>query len=455
MNKHSTYLIVIFWFIAYALSAQNFKYNTEQFGIKGSLLGGAIVAGSDDMSMVYYNPAAIHNIVSRVEISLIQPRINSFGFKQFWGSGEQSKPKTSFELKPLQIAFKTKFKGLELAFIKINKSNWDDKFKASQEDVNSNLKQKRFFEYKYQGSNSWYGLGTSFKLKPNLYVGFTQFLSIARFSYRNEILTETRDVNTNLNEPTNYFQSYTNSNYSNLEFITKIGLIYNTEKHDFGFTITTPTYLRFLKNGDFNQSRIGLGTGSSSIDGTIDLELEPRIKTPWEFNLGYSFLLNEKRKLWLNASYHTKIDEYVITKIQSTDKVLELTSGNKSTFNYGIGYSNQISEKINLSGGIRINNFAYENKAPRKGTVRNILLDGNSLHLSLGAKLKSKKHTLLFGFDWGTLISVPDKENFNLIENISQLETNTIGLTKKSINILLTYGFILDGLTKQTTHNKK
>ena len=42
-------------------SAQNFKYNTDQFGIEGSLLGGAIVAGTDDASMTYYNPEQRQN----------------------------------------------------------------------------------------------------------------------------------------------------------------------------------------------------------------------------------------------------------------------------------------------------------------------------------------------------------------------------------------------------------
>ena len=150
------------------------------------------------------------------------------------------------------------------------------------------------------------------------------------------------------------------------------------------------------------------------------------------------------------------IAEYVMAEIQSINKRLEWTSGNKDVFNYGIGYSDQISEKIQLLGGIRMNNFAYENKAAIEGKVRNFILDGNSLQLSLGTKLSYKRHNILLGFDWGTLISVPDNENLSLLENIDKLGINQKELTKKTFNILLTYGFILDGLTKEkTTHNKK
>ena len=456
MKKYYKCLIIGLCLVTNVLSAQNFKYNTDQFGIEGSLLGGAIVAGTDDASMTYYNPAAIYNITSGVDISLIRPSINSFGFKQFWNAGEQSKINTTFDFRPLQFSFKLKSKKFDFAFLKISKSNWNDQFSAKQEFVNDNIQQTNNFQYQYRGNDNWYGIGTSFELTQNLHFGVSQFVSIVNYSYQIQVLTETTDVNLNPDEPTDYFNSSTNGNYDNVGLITKIGLIYDTEKHDIGLTITTPTYLHVLKGGDFNQSRIDLNSDNTSIDGIIDVELSPKVKSPWEFNLGYSFVLNEKGKLWFNASYHTMIAEYVMAEIQSINKRLEWTSGNKDVFNYGIGYSDQISEKIQLLGGIRMNNFAYENKAAIEGKVRNFILDGNSLQLSLGTKLSYKRHNILLGFDWGTLISVPDNENLSLLENIDKLGINQKELTKKTFNILLTYGFILDGLTKEkTTHNKK
>lgn len=456
MGKYNKCLIIGLCLITNVLSAQNFKYNTDQFGIEGSLLGGAIVAGADDASMTYYNPAAIYNITSGADISLIRPSINSFGFKQFWNAGEQSKINTIFNFRPLQFSFKLKGEKFDLAFLKISKSNWNDQFSAKQEFVNDNIQQTNNFQYQYRGNDNWYGIGTSFELTQNLHFGVSQFVSIANYSYQIQVLKQTTDVNLNPAEPTDYFNSSTNGNYDNVGLITKIGLIYDTEKHDIGLTITTPTYLHFLKGGDFNQSRIDFNSNNTSIEGIIDLELSPKIKTPWEFNLGYSLVLNEKGKLWINASYHNRIADYVMAEIQSINESLEWTSGNKAVFNYGVGYSNQISEKIQLLGGIRMNNFAYQNKAAIEGKFRNFILDGNSLQLSLGTKLRYKRHRILLGFDWGTLISVPDKENLSLLENIDRLGINQRELTKKSFNILLNYGFILDGLGKEkTTQNKQ
>ncbi|MGB5383521.1 MAG: hypothetical protein WBN19_06695, partial [Lutimonas sp.] len=195
MGKYTKCLIIGLCLITNVLSAQNFKYNTDQFGIEGSLLGGAIVAGADDASMTYYNPAAIDNITSGADISLIRPSINSFGFKQFWNAGEQSKINTIFNFRPLQFSFKLKGEKLDLAFLKISKSNWNDQFSAKQEFVNDDIQQTNNFQYQYRGTDNWYGIGTSFELTQNLYFGVSQFVSIANYSYQIQVLKQTTDVN--------------------------------------------------------------------------------------------------------------------------------------------------------------------------------------------------------------------------------------------------------------------
>ena len=82
-NNKMILFVAMLWCVF--VSAQNFLYNTEQFGIRGSMLGGVITAGTDDESMTFYNPAGIHKVPSQVSISLFQAMFRSFGFTDFWG----------------------------------------------------------------------------------------------------------------------------------------------------------------------------------------------------------------------------------------------------------------------------------------------------------------------------------------------------------------------------------
>nr|WP_299033682.1 hypothetical protein [uncultured Tenacibaculum sp.] len=429
-----------------SIKAQNFLYNTEQFGIRGSMLGGAIAAGADDESMTFYNPAGIHKVPSQVSISLFQPVIRSFGFNSFWGARESSEINTNYGLKPSLISFKFNLKNIELAFIKITKSELTDFFNAKREATNSNLLNTQYFEYEYKGEDDWFGVGTSFKLTPNIYLGISQFLSISNFEYRNKVFLE--ELNTANNTSNSYFNSEQTSSYDNTGFITKIGFLYDTNKHDFGFTITTPKYLRILKDGYYTGELTRIDSDHSLGRQIVDNDISPEIRTPWEFSIGYSFLVNKNSKLWLSTSYHTGISDYKVANIKSGNSAFSWVNGNKSVINFGVGYSHQISPTLELSGGFRTNNLAYENKKVSLTKLRNTILDGNQIHFVIGTKFKIKRHDVLLGLDWGAIYDTPNKTSFEYLQDIAELSPNLNGLTKQNITILLTYRFIIDELIK-------
>ena len=444
MKNYGKYLILILCIITIELDAQNYLYNTQQFGLVGSMLGGAVTAGTEDASTVYYNPAGIHKIITGVDVSVLQPQLTSFGFKNFWNGDDENSTNSDIGLKPSLLSFKTSFKGIDLAFIKIGKSDWNDQFDTKLESIDNNVRTTQNFEYEFGGRDNWYGIGMSIKLNAKLHFGFSHFMSLASTSYRYDILNETVD-DSSPNQEIEYFNASLNSTYSNIGFITKIGILYDTEKHDIGFTITTPTFFRLRKSGNFNQSIIRINSGDTNIDGIIDTELSPNIKTPWEFNFGYSLRLNQKRKLWFNASYHTQIADYVMTQIESITNSIDWVNGNQSTYNFAIGYSEQINPSIELSTGFRTNNLAYENKSLAENSVRNVILDGNHLHVALGAKLVRKRNMILVGLDWGTLRNVPNEEKFqNLTAINSSFLPPSRNLIKNNLSILFTYGFIID-----------
>lgn len=434
------------WCSSYTF-AQNHLYSSEQFGIEGAMLGGAVTSGANDVSMGYYNPAAIHMVASQLNISFIQPTYKTYGFEQFWGNNGSSELNTDLGLKSSLISFKTKVKNLNLAFLRIRKSELEDVFSSKLEMQQGDQLSTRYFNYEYSGRDSWYGVGSNLKVGSKLYFGLSQFVSISRFTYSNEILSKETSFDTS-EPPIEYFNSEFEGNYRNTGFITKLGLLFDSERHDVGLTLTTPLYLRLRKNGDLLTNTINTVNGLTTVDQIIEEDISPVIKTPWEVNLGYSFEWNPKRKLWFNASYHSAISEYEMVSVVSQGEEVRWMNGNEAVFNFSVGYSHYVSDKLQLSGAIRTNNFAYENKSIETGALRNVILDGNHLHYVLGSKLKFHKSTILLAIDYGRMSDVPNQENFDRISNIDRLSPDFSNLKKNSISILLTYGFIIEEIKK-------
>lgn len=440
-------LVISLLLFCLRLTGQNHLYNTEQFGIDGAMLGGAVISGTDDVSMTFYNPASIHEVPSQFSVSIIQPRITTFGFKEFWGPNGSSPLNIDFSQKPDLISFKFKIRDLDLAFLKISKSEFSDVFSTEQELININRQATQYFDYEYSGEDDWFGLGSNIQFGPNLYFGLSQFVRSFKFSYRNSLFLEDLDVSQN-NELIRFFDFKFDGSYSNIGFVTKIGFLLDTNVHDVGFTITSPTYLRFRRSGNFFDANASALEGEITVDQVIDNEISPIIKTPWVFNLGYSLTLNSSQKIWLNTSYHTSIAEYDMATASTLGTNTTWRNGSKSVLNFSLGYSHSINDNLHLSGAIRTNNFAYENIAPTQGSVRNTIFDGNHIHYVVGSKLKFNRSTVLLGVDYGTLSSIPDEESFQRFSNIDVLAPNLSSLKKNNLSFLLTYGFILDSIRK-------
>ena len=81
-------------------------------------------------------------------------------------------------------------KNLNLAFIRIRKSEIEDEFSSKLEFRNGDDLTTRYFKYQYGGRDSWYGLGTNFKIGEKFHLGLSQFVSISRFNYSNKILAQ-------------------------------------------------------------------------------------------------------------------------------------------------------------------------------------------------------------------------------------------------------------------------
>lgn len=452
MVKHNSKILKQLFLIMFLLNgshkmyAQNHLYTTEQFGIESAMLGGAVTSGVNDVSMAFYNPGGIHKVSPQLNISFIQPTLRTYGFEKFWNNNE-SDLNTDIGLKPTLISYKTKIKKFNIAFLKISKSELVDEFSSRQDLIENNRLTNKYFDYEYSGKDTWFGLGSNLKLGSKLYLGLSQFVSISSFSYRNNISLK-ESSNDQSQQLLRYFDSRFEGTYQYTALITKIGGLYDTDRHDIGITVTTPLYLRLGSGGDLLASSTNTNSNTTEVDQTIEKDITPTIKTPWEVNLGYSFELNDNQKLWLNFSYHPEIAEYTMVNIATQNASIPWINGSKEVFNYSVGYSYKVSSTLQLSGAFRTNQFAYENKLSTDESFRNLILDGNHIHYVIGSKLKFHKNTILFAIDYGTISNIPNEGNFDQIQNINVLSPNLNGLKKNNISFLITYGFILDEIKK-------
>ena len=85
-------------FLVDTIAAQSYFYNPQEYGLKSTLLGGSMVAGNDDLSMVFYNPAALsHSMGKGLDIALIVPTYSFYNYGKFFNEEKDSK-NTNVEL---------------------------------------------------------------------------------------------------------------------------------------------------------------------------------------------------------------------------------------------------------------------------------------------------------------------------------------------------------------------
>lgn len=390
---------------------------------------------------------------AQFSISIIQPKLTTFGFKEFWGDNENNRSTNSLKLRPSLISFKFKLKGFDIAFLNISKSDFSDAFRTERELITSELRTAQYFDYHFRGKDDWFGLGTNLQIAPKLFLGISQFVRSASFSYGTNTFVE--EINLQQGNQSNRLTSLNfEGSYNNLGFVSKGGILLDTDQHDLGLTLTTPTYLRLTRTGDLFFTQTRLTDGTLRVNQVIETEITPVIRSPWEWNLGYSLQLTPKQKIWSTASYHQPIADYNMATATTFDHTIQWRNGSKAVYNVSLGYSYTINPSLQLSGAIRTNNFAYENKAPGPDRVRNIILDGNHIHGVIGSKIAFNRSSILLGIDYGTIRNIPDAEDLQRLASLNGISPSLSGLTKNSLSILFTYGFVVDGI-KQLSRNQK
>ncbi len=441
------WFIGIFTFSIFVLSSQSFFYNTQQFGLKSTLLGGAVTAGSSDLSMIYYNPAALKYARDKgFDFALFIPSYGITRYGDKLGSGKNVYDR-SIALNPSLFTYKTSIGNFSLVFTLLQKDLWDNDIRSSAVKMIGTTLEKRALSYNYEGDEKWFGVGSSFSLSDRISIGISQFWNVLNVNYEYGLSSESQDITQNsLKE---FYSDQFNLNVSNvLSMTTKIGLAYEQKTNKVGLVLTTPYYSPYSKSANLEKATSIFDFGRSVMTNTIDFDIDPTMKNAWQIDLGYSRTLPDSSEVWLKASYHTAVDEYEMFTIDRTIlEGLTFISGLKKVTNFSVGYAKNFNDKVQILGSIRTN---YNAGIQRPNNQRNqsvILLEQDRMHIAIGTKIEHRNASFVLGIDYGFSLKSdsPPFENFPSVNLLNLQETR---YSQKTLTILLTYEFFLDSMSR-------
>ena len=394
----------------------NSHYWSHQYGSRGLLLNGSVIASVNDETAIYYNPGAMAlNDDVGVSVSLITPTFSLLRTTDFLGEG------TSFSDKGLGLA-----PGLVAAMIKPfgtdkvtlglttftrfkSEVNVEDRV-VNEVPTNSSQIFLGDVDFNRRLSETWIGVGLSFQLRRNLAFGVTQFLTWrgedVALNFRKEILDKENPANLIAGWRSNFEYGYS----ANAGSLTKFGLCWHPFGIKIGATYTSTTYGLILKGADyaFDDQKVFTDNTSTSESNDRSVDLN-EYHTPWSVGFGLEIPIG-KDKLSISAEYFTEVDQY--TLIDDTDDPLdglsenpeptsiEIGQANDRVINIGIGYEHTWKRKYTWFYGFRTD-FSPRSLFQLREGVSFLASTPNIYHISTGGAYAYRKSQFSVGLDYG------------------------------------------------------
>lgn len=415
--KTKFYFLIVGILIAISSFGQvNSHYWSHQYGSRGLLLNGSIIASVNDETAIFYNPGSMALTDDfGLSLSLVTPTYSVLRTTDFLGEG------TSFSdqglgLAPGLVAAMFKPFGTDKVTMGIttftrfkSEVNVEDRV-LNKVAGNSNQIFLGDVDFKRRLSETWVGLGFSFRLRKNLAVGFTQFLTWrgenVALNFRKEILDKDNPANLIAGWRSNFEYGYS----ANAGLLTKFGVCWQPWSFKIGATFTSNTYGLALKGADyaFEDQKVFVDNTStaSSNDRSVDLN---DYQTPWSIGLGIEIPVGGT-VLSISAEYFTEVPKYDL--IDDTDDPLdglssepELTTvhiaqANDRVLNVGIGIERAWKRKYTWFYGFRTD-FSPRSLFQLREGVSFLASTPSIYHISTGGAYSYRRSQFSVGLDYG------------------------------------------------------
>ena len=472
------YLLVLLSFLCInGLWAQNdAHYWTHQYGAKGLLLNGAVIASAEDETNIFYNPGAIGTDDNLgFAFSFLSPSFLRLSANNFLGDDNQIVD-NGLDLAPGFLAFRFKpFKNkkLTLGIATFQRFQTDISLNDRVTDVINDTGQfliRADLDFDRNVSEDWFGVGISYNISDYVGIGLSQFSTWHSqgldFYLKKEVyLNSSPDIP--VASWRNHFE-YGISAYSG--FISKVGLSFKSEQLSFGFTITSPTYgvLRQSANYAYDDQQIIANEELLTVlsnRNSIDLQ---NYRTPFSVGLGFEYHA-EKYCFSFSTEYFAPLDQF--TYFQHTDDSFDglsnpplptevsVRTARESVTNVAMGIQLYTENKrVTWLGGFRTD-FNERSTLLLNDTAEYLSATPDVFHVSGGALIDYGKSVFSIGLDFGygksgggtqiADLSDINTENFFTYSGKQNVSTNFFSAT-----LFITYDFIYNRISKSKEEDK-
>ncbi len=404
--------------VALAGMAQDNQYWTQQHGAHAQLLGGAMMAGTDDQAVLFYNPAAMAFVKSKgitASTSFIYYQQLAVQDQSGYGlSGTEGSSASS----PRSVAgaFDAGRRWrISLGFVSAVYSRFElDGANAAEvsgvSGTNGPVVVRGLTNNKTELRDDQLGLGASYALGERHAVGATLFGSsfTQRFTYINN-LTVFPLPDTAAAAPTAEMASAKNGEVENLGFVLKLGYLYRHERLQLGASVALPRWSTNFWEGSMYRSTTGRTLSGEVISELYYSEaLATRYRTPWVVDAGAQ-LQRGRTVVAVRLCYTTAVaayDRMTLTRAQAvyptpTDRdepVLSVRSASRRLLNGAVGATIRLNDKADLLAGLRTDlNFLDRSALDRPTDVSGTFSYWDLYHASAGIDLHSERVKLTAG----------------------------------------------------------
>ena len=472
-QKLVTTALLFFTLPLFTTAQSDAHYWTNQFGAKGLLLNGAVIASTEDESAIFYNPGAMGNGEEfGLSLSFFTPTFAVLRTKDYLGAGSIVRDKNlGFASGYGAIGFKPfKSEKLRASIASFSRYRSDLRLRAREVGNVENQSEMLFLgdlEFQRSLSERWWGFGLAYRVNENLSVGATQFIT---FHSENTSLTIQKEIvhKDNPYELLLGWRSKFKYSFSTRGgLLTKFGLSAKLGNMKIGLVATTPTYYNYSGSAGYDLADLkSYGRDSTVLLSNLtDAEVK-KFKSPWSVGLGLDFTI-KKTRVSFSTEYFRKIPRYAI--IEDTDDPFDgLANGgreqttvvqteNQTVLNVALGLQTRRSEKSTIILGFRTD-FNQRIIGQDLQTLNFLSTTPSVFHFSFGGLFTFKNSQFSMGADYafgrkktdGRLVDLSNITPENLFEFSGE---GSVKSRYQSVVFIFTYDFILKSWKERKRKN--
>lgn len=462
--KYSRLLFLLLSAFSTLLTAQtDAHYWTNQYGAKGLLLNGAVIASTEDETAIFYNPGAMGTGEEfGLSLSFLTPTYSVLETRNFLGNGTKIKDSdfgftSGFAAVGFRLFGNDRFRGGATTFTRF-KSNLS--FRGREIGRVPGVEQLIFIgnlDFQRRLSERWVGFGMSYKLGANISVGLSQFIVFHSESTNVEIGKEI--VNRTRPERLIFgWRSQLKYNFSaSGGMVSKLGISWQPPKFKFGLTLTTPTYNHLIRSASFEFDDLRqISPDSTLVNANLSSVNLKDYKTPWSIGFGLDFKLNPKTRISFSTEYFHEIKKYAI--LQDSDdpydgfssgdftQDVSIETGNKMVVNVALGVQRIIDNESTLILGFRTD-FNQREQVEGFSDFAFLAATPSIYHFSAGGLFTVWDNQMSIGLDYGvgqrrSGQQLVDFSNITPDDLFSLAPADNAKSLYQSIILVLTYDFI-------------